>query len=439
MGTSTGGTLALQLAAAYPDIAGLILLSPNIAINDPNAWMLNDHWGLQIARLVKKSDYNVITGKDSAYKQYWYTQYRLEALTQLEELLETTMNTQAFSRVKQPVLMLYYYRDEQHQDPVVKVAAMKDMFEQLGTLQAQKKMEAIPNAGAHVLGSIIVSKDIPAVEAATTNFMQDVLMLKPVTRSLRNVPVQFGIIPVGSGNGLALAAGIPSKPQQALALIFAGKAAPVDAFMVNNEYSCMLSGIGFDAQVQAGAQEPIYFQVGLFFGQRMALRYFGITAAVILPVDFHHPLLNDSKQLSATQRESLRPVIESAAIAWAVAQVDNHEIDRINILKASYKAMHLSIDQLTTSPQLLLIDGNRFIPYRQTSHRCIVKGDGIYASIAAASILAKTYRDAFMQELHLEFPQYKWDRNKGCLGSRSILRPTKLASAPIASAAGLNG
>ncbi|MBN8719214.1 MAG: alpha/beta fold hydrolase [Sediminibacterium magnilacihabitans] len=181
MGTSTGGTLALQLAAAYPDIAGLILLSPNIAINDPNAWMLNDHWGLQIARLVKKSDYNVITGKDSAYKQYWYTQYRLEALTQLEELLETTMNTQAFSRVKQPVLMLYYYRDEQHQDPVVKVAAMKDMFEQLGTLQAQKKMEAIPNAGAHVLGSIIVSKDIPAVEAATTNFMQDVLMLKPVT------------------------------------------------------------------------------------------------------------------------------------------------------------------------------------------------------------------------------------------------------------------
>lgn len=181
MGTSTGGTLALQLAAAYPDIAGLILLSPNIAINDPNAWLLNDHWGLQIARLVKKSDYNVITGKDSAYKQYWYTQYRLEALTQLEELLETTMNTEAFSSVKQPVLMLYYYKDEQHQDPVVKVAAMKDMFEQLGTLPAQKKMEAIPNAGAHVLGSNIVSKDIPAVEAATTNFMQDVLMLKPVT------------------------------------------------------------------------------------------------------------------------------------------------------------------------------------------------------------------------------------------------------------------
>lgn len=180
MGTSTGGTLALQLAAAYPDIAGLILLSPNIAINDPNAWLLNDHWGLQIARLVKKSDYNIITNKDSVYKKYWYTQYRLESLTQLEELLETTMNTETFSKVKQPVLMLYYYKDEQHQDPVVKVSAMKDMFDQLGTLSAQKKMEAIPNAGAHVLGSAIVSKDIPAVEAVTTDFMQNVLMLKPV-------------------------------------------------------------------------------------------------------------------------------------------------------------------------------------------------------------------------------------------------------------------
>ncbi len=180
MGTSTGGTLALQLAAAYPDIAGLILLSPNIAINDPNAWILNDHWGLQIARLVKKSDYNIITGKDSVYKKYWYTQYRLESATQLEELLETAMNTETFSKVKQPVLLLYYYKDEQHQDPVVKVSAMKEMFPQLGTLSAQKKMEAIPNAGAHVLGSAIVSKDIPAVETATSNFMQHILLLKPV-------------------------------------------------------------------------------------------------------------------------------------------------------------------------------------------------------------------------------------------------------------------
>lgn len=180
MGTSTGGTLALQLAAAYPEIAALILFSPNIAINDPNAWLLNDHWGLQIARLVKGSKFNTAANTDSAYKKYWYKQYRLEAASQLEELLETTMNTETFSKVKQPVLMLYYYKDEQHQDPVVKVSAMKEMFEQLGTLSAQKKMEAIPAAGGHVLGSEIVSKDIPAVENATALFMKDVLLMKSV-------------------------------------------------------------------------------------------------------------------------------------------------------------------------------------------------------------------------------------------------------------------
>jgi ribonuclease HII len=136
-------------------------------------------------------------------------------------------------------------------------------------------------------------------------------------------------------------------------------------------------------------------------------------AAVMLPLDFYHPLLNDSKQVTAIQRILLREVIESAAIAWAVASVDNHEIDRINILKASYKAMHLSIDQLTPVPQLLLIDGNRFSAYREIPHHCVVKGDATYASIAAASILAKTYRDDFMKQLHQEFPCYGWDRNKG--------------------------
>lgn len=136
-------------------------------------------------------------------------------------------------------------------------------------------------------------------------------------------------------------------------------------------------------------------------------------AAVILPPDFYHPLLNDSKQLKATQREMLRPIIESAAITWAVAQVSNTEIDQINILKASYKAMHLSIDQLKPAPGLLLIDGNRFIRYKETPHHCIVKGDALYASIAAASILAKTYRDDYMQKLHAEFPEYRWDKNKG--------------------------
>ncbi len=136
-------------------------------------------------------------------------------------------------------------------------------------------------------------------------------------------------------------------------------------------------------------------------------------AAVILPADFFHPLLNDSKQVIAKDREMLREVIEASAIAWAVAQVDSPEIDQINILRASFKAMHLAIEQLNPQPRLLLIDGNRFVTYRDIHHHCIIKGDGIYASIAAASILAKTYRDDYMQQLHEEFPQYGWDKNKG--------------------------
>ncbi|MCX6318218.1 MAG: ribonuclease HII [Bacteroidetes bacterium] len=136
-------------------------------------------------------------------------------------------------------------------------------------------------------------------------------------------------------------------------------------------------------------------------------------AAVILPRDFAHPLLNDSKQVTEKNRNELRMLIESAALSFAVAQVDHEEIDRINILKASFKAMHLAIDQLKTRPQLLLIDGNRFIPYKKLPHHCIIKGDGKYTSIAAASILAKTHRDAYMQQLHAEFPQYDWENNKG--------------------------
>lgn len=136
-------------------------------------------------------------------------------------------------------------------------------------------------------------------------------------------------------------------------------------------------------------------------------------AAVILPEGFYHPQLNDSKQLNARQREILREVIEREAVSWAVASVDNKEIDRTNILKASYKAMHLAIEQLNTKPGLLLVDGNRFRPYPKIKHTCIVKGDSLYASIAAASILAKTHRDTFLDQLHTEFPQYGWDRNKG--------------------------
>lgn len=136
-------------------------------------------------------------------------------------------------------------------------------------------------------------------------------------------------------------------------------------------------------------------------------------AAVILPKDFHHPLLNDSKQLSEKHRDELRPVIEKEAISFAVTSIDNEEIDQINILKASFKAMHLALDKLNRRPQLLLIDGNRFTKYKKTPHRCFVKGDGRFASIAASSILAKTYRDEWMQQLHKEFPQYGWDQNKG--------------------------
>jgi ribonuclease HII len=136
-------------------------------------------------------------------------------------------------------------------------------------------------------------------------------------------------------------------------------------------------------------------------------------SAVILPPGFFHPLLNDSKQVSPENRNELRVYIEANALAWSVARVDHDEIDRINILKASFKAMHLALDELKLRPRLLLIDGNRFTKYRRLPHRCIVKGDSIFASIAAASILAKTWRDEYMRELHMEFPHYRWDSNKG--------------------------
>jgi ribonuclease HII len=136
-------------------------------------------------------------------------------------------------------------------------------------------------------------------------------------------------------------------------------------------------------------------------------------AAVILPKKFKHPVLNDSKQLSAAQREELRKVIEEKAIAYAVAMIDEAEIDRINILHASFKAMHVALNELKVIPELLLIDGNRFTPYEDIPHHCIVEGDGLYASIAAASILAKTYRDDYMTRLHEEHPHYNWKKNKG--------------------------
>src|SRR5665811_2159328 len=138
-----------------------------------------------------------------------------------------------------------------------------------------------------------------------------------------------------------------------------------------------------------------------------------VAAAVILPKNYKHPVLNDSKQLSARQREELRKEILKSAIAYKVAFVDNLEIDKINILRASIKAMHIAIDGLEKVPEFLLIDGNRFYAYKDFKYETIIKGDGLYFSIAAASVLAKTFRDEFMEKIHDEFPEYCWDKNKG--------------------------
>ena len=138
-----------------------------------------------------------------------------------------------------------------------------------------------------------------------------------------------------------------------------------------------------------------------------------VAAAVILPRDYTHPILNDPKQLTRLQREILRTDIKRDALAWAVAEVSHEDIDRINILKASFLAMHRAVDALLIKPEHLLVDGNRFVPYPMIPHTCIIKGDAHYLSIAAASVLAKTYRDDLMEELGREFPAYGWAKNVG--------------------------
>ena len=179
MGTSTGGTQALQLAATYPnEVAALVLYSPNIAINDPNAWLLNNPWGLQIARLVKGSHYLVADDNRPIYRQYWDRPYRMEATIALEEMLETTMNKETFSKVKQPTLLLYYYKDEQHQDRIVKVSAMKEMFDQLATKNSDKRAIALPLTENHVIASPIKSKDVAGVERETKSFLEQVIHLQ---------------------------------------------------------------------------------------------------------------------------------------------------------------------------------------------------------------------------------------------------------------------
>ena len=176
-------------------------------------------------------------------------------------------------------------------------------------------------------------------------------------------------------------------------------------FLLSNisEFAGMLAPFSQNTLLEAGLDEA---GRGCYAGPVFA-------AAVILPQDFHHPLLNDSKQLKEKERDLLRPLIEKEAISFAVSQISHEEIDQINILKASIKAMHQAVSLLKKKPGLLLVDGNRFIPYKKIPHQCFVKGDGRFASIAAASVLAKTYRDEWMGKIHQEFPQYGWDRNKG--------------------------
>jgi len=179
MSTSTGGTLALKLCAEYPEIVANIMLSPNIAINDPNAWLLNNHWGLQIAQFIT-GKHRVSDDTTAISGQYWNNRYSTRSLVQLEELLESTMKESTFQKVKQPTLMLYYFKDEEHQDKVVKVSAMKRMFGQLGTPPDLKREVAIPNAGAHVLASPIKSKDVESVKRETEKFAIEILKLQPL-------------------------------------------------------------------------------------------------------------------------------------------------------------------------------------------------------------------------------------------------------------------
>lgn len=176
IGTSTGGTLALLLASEYPDdVAAVINMSPNIAINESMVWMLDKPWGLEVARLVKGGNYVENKPDNAERAKYWYSKYRLEAVVQLQNLVEHTMKPEVFAKIHQPVLDLYYYKNEKEQDPTVKVSAILAMHDELGTPDSLKRAVAIPNAGAHVIGSSIVSKDVPAVESAITQWWLQIL------------------------------------------------------------------------------------------------------------------------------------------------------------------------------------------------------------------------------------------------------------------------
>jgi len=178
MSTSTGGTLALKLCTEFPDISGNIMMSPNIAINDPNAWLLNNRWGLQIAHIVV-GEQRTVSDTTAIYARYWNNRYSTNSLVQLEELLESTMKESTFKNVTQPSLLLYYFKDDDHQDDVVKVSAMKRMFTQLATPDSLKRQIALPNAQNHVLASPIKSKDVESVKKEVDKFAIEILNLQP--------------------------------------------------------------------------------------------------------------------------------------------------------------------------------------------------------------------------------------------------------------------
>lgn len=178
MGTSTGGTLALHLAGGDPDIAGLLLYSPNIEIYDPNAKLLTKPWGLQLAKLVKGGDYHEFDRDIDLKNQYWTTKYRLEALTHLQAMVDYTMTPETFSEVKQPVFLGYFYKNDSIQDQVVSVPAMLEMYGQLGTSKSQKRKVAFPNAGNHVMTSYVSSKDLESVQKETNKFIEEVMGMR---------------------------------------------------------------------------------------------------------------------------------------------------------------------------------------------------------------------------------------------------------------------
>lgn len=181
MGTSTGGTNALQLAAAYPnDVYAMVLLSPNVEINDPNAWLLNNPWGLQIATMVIGSRNMITPDQRDIFKKYWYSKYRLEGAVALQEMLETSMTEENFSKINQPTGLFYYFKDDTHQDNVVKVSAMLDMMKKIKTPDSLKRAVAMPKTGDHVIASPIKSGDPEGVEKEVERFFVEVLRVKGV-------------------------------------------------------------------------------------------------------------------------------------------------------------------------------------------------------------------------------------------------------------------